>query len=312
MPFVKGESGNPNGRPLGARNKATLAVEAILAAEGEDLARGLIGRAREGDLGALRFCLDRVVLRGADRPIHFALPRITTGAAALEAAGEIMTAAGAGGLTPRQAGDLLRVVERGARAIAAAEAAERAADRGEPDELASWAQAQNYWKGYWKEKFEAQYGALIDLPATTPRNGDETGQGSTEPVAARHAQGRDAESAMGPRPLRDEVERGAGGDRIPEPVVPEAGAGLPGGANNNAKNNGNNGNNGNNESSTALAWPGCRDHGAAHPWPLTHGWPGVPAAVSGTADCVLSRWRGGDAPKTDTAIGLILRKISST
>ena len=36
MPFVKGESGNPGGRPLGARNKATVALETMLTASGED------------------------------------------------------------------------------------------------------------------------------------------------------------------------------------------------------------------------------------------------------------------------------------
>ena len=36
-PFQKGVSGNPNGRPLGARNKATLRLEALLDATGEAL-----------------------------------------------------------------------------------------------------------------------------------------------------------------------------------------------------------------------------------------------------------------------------------
>jgi hypothetical protein len=35
MPFVKGKSGNPRGRPVGARGKKTLAREAALRAEAE-------------------------------------------------------------------------------------------------------------------------------------------------------------------------------------------------------------------------------------------------------------------------------------
>jgi hypothetical protein len=35
MPFVKGKSGNPRGRPVGSRNKKTLAREAALRAEAE-------------------------------------------------------------------------------------------------------------------------------------------------------------------------------------------------------------------------------------------------------------------------------------
>jgi len=33
--FQKGQSGNPNGRPVGARNKTTLAIEALLGGEAE-------------------------------------------------------------------------------------------------------------------------------------------------------------------------------------------------------------------------------------------------------------------------------------
>jgi hypothetical protein len=33
--FKPGQSGNPNGRPNGSRNKATLALEALLDDEGE-------------------------------------------------------------------------------------------------------------------------------------------------------------------------------------------------------------------------------------------------------------------------------------
>jgi len=38
-PFAPGQSGNPNGRPKGARNKATIAAEALLDGEAEGLTR---------------------------------------------------------------------------------------------------------------------------------------------------------------------------------------------------------------------------------------------------------------------------------
>jgi hypothetical protein len=41
--FPKGTSGNPQGRPLGARNKATLAIEALLEGEAEAITRKAIG-----------------------------------------------------------------------------------------------------------------------------------------------------------------------------------------------------------------------------------------------------------------------------
>jgi hypothetical protein len=62
-PFAPGKSGNPNDRPKGARNKATIAAESLLDGEVETLTRKLIERAKEGDVGALRFCLDRICPR---------------------------------------------------------------------------------------------------------------------------------------------------------------------------------------------------------------------------------------------------------
>ena len=37
--FKPGQSGNPSGRPHGSRNKATLALEALLDGEGEAITR---------------------------------------------------------------------------------------------------------------------------------------------------------------------------------------------------------------------------------------------------------------------------------
>ena len=59
MTFKPGTSGNPSGKPAGARNKTTLAVEALLDGEAEDLTRKAIELAKAGDMTALRLCLDR-------------------------------------------------------------------------------------------------------------------------------------------------------------------------------------------------------------------------------------------------------------
>jgi hypothetical protein len=48
MTFVKGQSGNPAGRPPGARNRATLIAEGLFEQEGEALARKAIERALDG------------------------------------------------------------------------------------------------------------------------------------------------------------------------------------------------------------------------------------------------------------------------
>ena len=59
--FEKGRSGNPAGKPPGARNRATLAAEKLLDGEAEALTRKAIERAKEGDGVALKMCLDRII-----------------------------------------------------------------------------------------------------------------------------------------------------------------------------------------------------------------------------------------------------------
>ena len=50
--WKKGQSGNPNGRAAGSRNRATLAIEALLEGEGEALTRKAIELAKDGDMQA--------------------------------------------------------------------------------------------------------------------------------------------------------------------------------------------------------------------------------------------------------------------
>ena len=50
--FKPGQSGNPNGRPNGSRNKATMALEALLDGEGEAMTRKAVESALNGDMAA--------------------------------------------------------------------------------------------------------------------------------------------------------------------------------------------------------------------------------------------------------------------
>lgn len=47
MGFVKGKSANPAGRPVGARNKTTLMLEALLDGETEAIGRVLVTKAKK-------------------------------------------------------------------------------------------------------------------------------------------------------------------------------------------------------------------------------------------------------------------------
>jgi hypothetical protein len=110
-PFQKGQSGNPAGRPKGARNKATLALEALLDGEAEALTRKAIEMAKDGDMTAMRLCMDRIMPPRKDRPVSFALPTLKTAADAIKATSAIAEAVAAGDLTPMEAGELVKLVD---------------------------------------------------------------------------------------------------------------------------------------------------------------------------------------------------------
>jgi hypothetical protein len=67
--FAPGQSGNPAGRPKGARNKATLAAEARLEESGPDLMRKLIDASLGGDVASARFLVGRLCPADADQSI---------------------------------------------------------------------------------------------------------------------------------------------------------------------------------------------------------------------------------------------------
>lgn len=58
--FPKGRSGNPAGKPKGVKHKATQAALILLDGEAEALTRKAVELALDGDVTALRLCLDRI------------------------------------------------------------------------------------------------------------------------------------------------------------------------------------------------------------------------------------------------------------
>jgi hypothetical protein len=115
MTFKPGQSGNPEGRPKGARNRATIAAERLLDGEVGALTRKAIELAKRGDTVALRLCLDRIVPTRKDRPVVFTLPNLERAADAVKASAAIVQAVGSGDLTPSEAADLSKVVDGFAR-----------------------------------------------------------------------------------------------------------------------------------------------------------------------------------------------------
>lgn len=110
-PFKKGQSGNPSGKPRGARNRATLAAEALLDGEGEALIRKVIELGLSGDLTALRLCLERIVPKRRERPIAFKLPKLRVAADAVPAVAAIAAGVARGELTDSEARTLVALVD---------------------------------------------------------------------------------------------------------------------------------------------------------------------------------------------------------
>jgi hypothetical protein len=121
QPFRKGQSGNPRGRPAGARNAATVIAEQLLDGEAETLTRKAIKLALSGDTVALRLCLDRILPPRRERPVRFRVPELGSASDAIKALATITLAVSSGELTPTEAGELSRLVETYVKAIEATE-----------------------------------------------------------------------------------------------------------------------------------------------------------------------------------------------
>jgi hypothetical protein len=123
MTFVKGESGNPAGRPLGSKNRQTLLEQALLEGEGEAIMRRLIDNALENEKLSLRLCTERMVprMKAEARAKPFELPPINSVADLLPALSAIQAGVASGELSPAEAAALSDVVNRWTTAVQAVE-----------------------------------------------------------------------------------------------------------------------------------------------------------------------------------------------
>lgn len=108
--FKPGVSGNPAGKPVGARHRTTRAIEALLDNEHEALTRKAIAKALEGDTVALRLCLDRIAPPRKDAPISIALPSVRSAADAVDASAAVLAAVAAGEITPDEAARVMALL----------------------------------------------------------------------------------------------------------------------------------------------------------------------------------------------------------
>jgi len=125
--FKQGQSGNPSGRPVGARNRATLAMESLLDGEAEAITSKAIELAKKGDGPALRLCMERIMPARRDRPTAIKLPKLERAADAVKANAALVERVAAGELTPVEASELAKLVESFIRAIEVTDVQDRLA-----------------------------------------------------------------------------------------------------------------------------------------------------------------------------------------
>ena len=127
-PFEKGNRANPNGRPAGSRNAATLLLDKMAEDDANGIGRVVIDAAKAGDMRAAELVLSRIwPARKGGRTIELELPTIETAADAVKALGKLADAVGAGELTPDEGAAVAAIIETKRKAIETVELESRVA-----------------------------------------------------------------------------------------------------------------------------------------------------------------------------------------
>ena len=125
--YTSGTSGNPKGKPKGARNRSSVMLEKILADNATAIIKAIVKNAKAGDSGAQRLCAERLIPVLRERRIDIALAPITDAASAEEAQRFIVAAAASGELLLSEAASLGALVDLQRAAISTNDHAERLA-----------------------------------------------------------------------------------------------------------------------------------------------------------------------------------------
>jgi len=107
----------PAGRPRGTVSRAAVFTQNMLSDHAESIATKIIELAEQGDMGALRVCMDRLVPAIKHQPVAVELPPIGKPADAVEAAASIVAAVAAGDVSATEAAQLAKVVDVYVRAV---------------------------------------------------------------------------------------------------------------------------------------------------------------------------------------------------
>ena len=114
-----------SGRPKGARNKKTLAIESLLEGQAEALTQTAISKALEGDGLALRLCMERIAPAPKDNSVSFPLLEMKDAMDASKAASSILTAVSEVELTPIEGIRVMGLIDSYKRTLELTEIEER-------------------------------------------------------------------------------------------------------------------------------------------------------------------------------------------
>ena len=115
--FQAGQSGNPAGKPKGARSRAAILSERLMRDDEQAIVEAVIGAAKGGDMTAARLILERIAPVRKGRPIMLNLPATETAADVNAAMTAVVAQMAAGEITPDEAGTVVAVIEAKRKAI---------------------------------------------------------------------------------------------------------------------------------------------------------------------------------------------------
>lgn len=116
-PFQPGQSGNPAGKPRGARNHATRAVQAIIDGRAAEVVEKALELALAGDGPVLRAILDRLCPPRKDAPVKLDLPAIESAADLPAVTAAILEAVAAGELSTSEGSAVTSLVDTHRKAL---------------------------------------------------------------------------------------------------------------------------------------------------------------------------------------------------
>lgn len=109
--FKVGVSGNPYGRPVGSRSKASQLVQEMLFNCAEDITKTLITHALAGDAGCLKLAIERLFPAPKDSGVTIPLPTVQKSSDIIQAIAAVIERVSQGIITPQEGQALIKIFE---------------------------------------------------------------------------------------------------------------------------------------------------------------------------------------------------------